>query len=98
LVSFNAAERRGASRDARAYRCTDSHEAIIAQPNGYVYEWVEACVYKATSWPGIPLVPLHRLYNPDTGDHLYTTSMPEVDYALTVGYDYEGWACKAMAA
>jgi hypothetical protein len=68
---------------------TDWHESNIAQANGYRYEWVEAFVHKASGWPGHPLTPLYRLYNPSTGDHFYTTDGDEMFIAQSHGYVYE---------
>ena len=43
---------------------------------------------------GTSTTPLLRLYNPATGDHLYTTSMAERDSAIAKsGYVNEGVTC-----
>src|SRR5690606_21281712 len=36
--------------------------------------------------------PLYRLFHPISGDHFYTTSAPERDAALRIGYRSEGTA------
>ncbi|WP_159721885.1 leucine-rich repeat protein [Enterococcus sp. CSURQ0835] len=33
---------------------------------------------------------LHRLYNPNSGEHFYTLSTPEKDHLVTQGWQYEG--------
>jgi len=35
-------------------------------------------------------VPVYRLFHGPTGDHLYTTSIPEKDNAVAIGYNFEG--------
>ena len=34
--------------------------------------------------------PVYRLYNPNAGDHHYTTSASERDALVSVGWNYEG--------
>ena len=35
-------------------------------------------------------VPMHRLYNPNSGEHLYTKSLAENDWLVTIGWIAEG--------
>ena len=35
-------------------------------------------------------IPMHRLYNPYTGEHLYTASTSERDHLASIGWNYEG--------
>jgi hypothetical protein len=38
---------------------------------------------------------MHPLYNPNTGEHLYSGSIEERDMLVTAGWDYEGVAWNA---
>ncbi len=41
-------------------------------------------------------ISLHRLYSPSTGDHFYTTSDTERDFAISIGYTFENVACEVF--
>lgn len=41
---------------------------------------------------GVDKVYMHRLYNPNSGEHFYTASSHERDVLVSVGWNYEGWA------
>jgi Repeat of unknown function (DUF5648) len=43
-------------------------------------------------FPELQLIKLHRLNNPDSGDHLYTIWDTEVQSAQNIGYQCEGSA------
>jgi len=65
----------------------------------YVYEGTEGYVFPdplPENLPFIPddvgLVPLHRYWNEDSGDHVYTTNWDELGRG-DLGYIYEGIAC-----
>ena len=34
--------------------------------------------------------PMYRLYNPNTGEHIYTSDLGEKDYLSAIGWNYEG--------
>ncbi len=40
---------------------------------------------------------LHRLYNPNSGEHFFTTDLVELDYLVELGWDYEGNAWSSPA-
>lgn len=40
---------------------------------------------------------LHRLYNPNSGEHFFTTDLVELDYLVDLGWDYEGNAWSSPA-
>ncbi len=56
--------------------------------------------------PSKPIVPdqnkgtqdMHRLYNPNSGEHFYTADANERDHLVSVGWEYEGHAWKAPRA
>ena len=53
----------------------------------------------APSVPSGTTIPLFRLLNPKTGDHLYTTSVSERDSAIaSFGYQSEGITCYVFGA
>lgn len=61
---------------------------------GYVREDAADTTYFAFTSPGHGRVALYRLFNPNSGDHFYTTSEFERDNAWTnLGYVKEGIAC-----
>ncbi len=39
---------------------------------------------------------MYRLYNPNSGEHIYTSNAGERDYLDAVGWNYEGVACYGM--
>ena len=39
---------------------------------------------------------VHRLYNPNSGEHFYTKNTDERDYLDSIGWNYEGVAFKAV--
>lgn len=41
-------------------------------------------------YPGADVTAVYRLYNDIIQDHLYTTSLDEVGFAVTIGYKFEG--------
>ena len=43
----------------------------------------------------VETVPMHRLYNPNTGEHFYTGSEKERDNLIETGWKYEGIAWNA---
>ena len=45
-----------------------------------------------------PAVPMHRLYNPNSGEHFYTGSTSERDGLVEVGWRYEGVGWTAPAS
>ena len=51
-----------------------------------------------TSKPAVATVTMYRLYNPYTGEHLYTSSVAERDDLRNVGWNYEGEAWKAPSS
>jgi Repeat of unknown function (DUF5648)/Fibronectin type III domain len=62
-------------------------EMNSAIANGWVARDIEFYV----SFAQIPgTVSLYRLYNPDLGDHLFTTSLDEMNSAIGMGFNYEG--------
>lgn len=76
---------------------TDPAERIGALNTGYRDEGIECYVFAVgpVFAPPVPgSVVLNRLFNPDTGDHFYTTSASEAQNAVTsAGYRSEGFAC-----
>lgn len=48
--------------------------------------------YEGVGWvaPVKSSEPVYRLYNPNAGDHHYTTSAPEKDMLVKAGWNYEG--------
>ena len=64
-------------------------EAEANQGNGWEVEGITG--FTGSTNKGMPdAVPLHRLWNGQLSDHLYTTSAAEVQSAQGVGYVYEG--------
>ena len=45
--------------------------------------------------PKITIVSMHRLYNPNSGEHFYTANTSEKDGLVTAGWKYEGEGWKA---
>lgn len=81
-----------------------------ADSNGYVYspykptddvclvaQWSEV---KPDPKPvAVEKVYMHRLYNPNSGEHFYTASTFERDHLVSVGWNYEGyaWGCPRIS-
>ncbi len=51
--------------------------------------------YAAKNIPVTEYVDMHRLYNPNNGEHFYTSNLNEKDSLIRVGWTYEGVAWKA---
>jgi uncharacterized repeat protein (TIGR02543 family) len=49
-----------------------------------------APVVKPTPIPAISIFSVYRLYNPNTGEHFYTTSSAEKNFDVKAGWNYEG--------
>ena len=43
----------------------------------------------------VELIEMHRLYNPNSGEHFYTGNVAEKDHLVEVGWNYEGVAWSA---
>ena len=50
---------------------------------------------KTTPAPVVETVPMHRLFNPNSGEHFYTGSVVERDNLVAAGWNYEGVAWNA---
>lgn len=66
---------------------TAEREKAIADLD-YTDESIACYLFKEVSVAGVSAntVAFYRLYNQETGDHFYTTSLAERTYALTIGY------------
>lgn len=78
---------------------TDEFERERALAGGAYHDEGIACFVYPTQLSPPGTVPFFRLYNPDTGDHFYTTDANERDRAIArFGYRSEGIACSVFAA
>lgn len=55
-------------------------------------------VEPGTSSQSAAVQDMHRLYNPNSGEHFYTADVNERDHLVSVGWEYEGHAWKAPRA
>lgn len=58
--------------------------------DGRILEGVVCYVLPPTANPQPPIIPLYRLYNPGSDDHLYTIHQRERDERLSEGYINDG--------
>jgi len=87
-------EEDGGSGRTPFYRCFKANgKHFYTQSPTCEGSTVEGTLGFIRTGPGVAgTTALYRLYSGAFGDHLYTTSAPERDYALSVGYTYEGVA------
>lgn len=81
--------------NGKVYRIDDvtvNADGSISFPAYQFSTYALAYEHKA---PVIETIPMHRLYNPNTGEHLYSGSIEERDMLVTAGWDYEGVAWNA---
>jgi len=62
-------------------------EARYLESIGWTYEGIAYYVYNASSTKGRPQ---HRLYNPFSGEHLWTSNEPEISTLVATGWIDEG--------
>lgn len=92
LETFSYFFLQAASGDRALYRCFEpggGHHflSVAADCEGFQTEGVLGYV-AATQLPGT--IPLYRTHDPNSGDHLYTTSAAERDHVVGLGWQYEG--------
>ena len=81
-----------------SYTFTGSQTNPGSSPNTFTYQLdpgTRAQNYRVTTRTGTLTVtsrsrPMHRLYNPNTGEHFYTASTGERDAVVAAGWTYEG--------
>lgn len=56
----------------------------------FIAQWTKLPDSSQPSEPETESVIMHRLYNPNSGEHFYTANTKEKDYLFKVGWKYEG--------
>ena len=84
-------------------KCGDGYSHSFVEPDKTAHTYssgddmtCDACGETRDSLPDT--VPMHRLYNPYSGEHFYTGSIAERDNLVTAGWLYEGVAWNAPTA
>ena len=79
------------------YTVNTAEVSSAIRQDGYHLEGIACFVYDPNlNQPGT--TPLFRLFNPNSGDHFYTTNPAEVNFAIGVGYRSEGIACDVFSS
>ena len=61
---------------------------------GKSYKYLQSLNLLNDTSRSVSSIPFYRLYSRYSGDHMYTTSLHEISYAISkCGYSYEGIAC-----
>ena len=79
---------------------TSYHVYLIAEDNNGIYETDYASVPVELSVTDVgDIVSMFRLYNPNSGEHFYTSSEEERDMLIEVGWNFEGigWVAPAIS-
>jgi hypothetical protein len=89
---FWLAQASGGAAFVPLYRCLwgGSRHLVTRDANCEGAGTREALLGYGLSWQAPGTIPLHRLLNPGTGDHLYTTSETERRNVAAAGWVYEG--------
>ena len=85
-------------RDSRTRIGLVGAAASVAVAAGLGLGAVAATPAMAADWGGTQ--PMHRLYNPNSGEHFYTASDHERDHLVSVGWrsEGEGWVAPAKSS
>ncbi len=87
--------------DNQAYTFFEQNDVLYAQGDVTAYSaivvWKKAGVLKATYIPEAR-VNVYRIYNPNSGEHFYTTNKKEAEDAVKAGWNDEGSLCMAPKA
>ena len=85
-------------RDSRIGMGLAGAAASVAVAAGLGLGAVAATPAMAADWGGTQ--PMHRLYNPNSGEHFYTASDHERDHLVSVGWrsEGEGWVAPAKSS
>ena len=75
----------------------DSTEIASLQSSGWKEEGYAWSLLPATGGESATIAEVHRLYNPNSKDHLLTLNDAEVTSAKNLGYLYEGVAGRALS-
>ena len=69
----------------------DDGTYTFIQPTGGKV-WITANIIPEDAPVVVPGILVHRMYNPNSGEHFYTANVGEKDILVTLGWNYEGIA------
>ena len=84
--------------DDKHYAYEDGHLATGEQTIGdktYIFDETGVLQGEKQEEERIETIPMHRLFNPNSGEHFYTGSVEERDTLVAAGWQYEGVAWNA---
>jgi hypothetical protein len=100
---------KGKVRDFTVVRVHEGEVSVIDSADTYVSEDGDTLYVKSDKFSGYGVayedvdptpVTMYRLYNPNSGEHFYTSNVVEKNVLVTVGWKYEGiaWTAPSMSA
>jgi hypothetical protein len=108
-ISELPAAEKGKVRDFTVVRVHDSAVTVIDENDTYVSEDGKTLYVASDKFSGYGVgyedvdptpVAMYRLYNPNSGEHFYTSNVVEKNVLVTVGWKYEGvaWTAPSKSA